>query len=239
MAGSRTLPWRDPHAKWCSFRNWTAQHQSYWRLCLCISMLWSELSVDLGNVYLNVAKKMFFGNLPFHDVKDHYVTFMVRSGQRPLRPSHDLSQIHGLNDEIWHLIEACWNQEASQRPPTSQIVEQLRALPDRPADQRPVDNFEISFPSRISRTELNRPFSTLVASQSEWQEQPERQCWTDSRIWTFWTLGSTWYYFIYDVFVDVKHFSSYCMNIVGLAWRGTLEFSSRDNVYYLCMDFDA
>jgi len=116
----------------------------------------------------SVCYEIFSGNWPFHDVRHEFqIMFQVQSGKRPLRPSHDLSRIRGLNDEIWHLIEACWNQAPSQRPTSDQILELLKALPDQPADQRPADDFEMSFPSQLLHTELNRPFSTLVACASD------------------------------------------------------------------------
>jgi len=114
---------------------------------------------------------MFSGDWPFHDVGNEFqIMFAVQSGKRPLRPSHDLSRIRGLNDEIWHLIEMCWNQEPSQRPTSDQVLKLLKALPDQSADQRPADDFEISFPSQLLHTELDRPFSTLVACASEGQQ---------------------------------------------------------------------
>jgi len=118
----------------------------------------------------SVCYEMFSGNWPFYDVRNDFQVMMaVQAGKRPLRPSYALSRIRGLNDEIWHLIETCWNQEPSQRPTSDQILEQLKALPDQPADQRPADDFEMSFPSQLLHTELKRPFSTLVACASEVQ----------------------------------------------------------------------
>jgi serine/threonine protein kinase len=40
----------------------------------------------------------------------------VKRGKRPPRPTHELSQIRGLNDEIWRIIEAGWNQDPDKRP---------------------------------------------------------------------------------------------------------------------------
>jgi len=119
----------------------------------------------------SVCYEMFSGNLPFHDVRhDFQIMMAVQSGKRPLRPSHELSRNRGLNDDIWYLIGACWNQKPSQRPTSDQILELLKALPNQPADQRPADDFEIPFPSQLLHAELNRPFSTLVACAREVQQ---------------------------------------------------------------------
>lgn len=106
---------------------------------------------------------MFSGMFPFiHIQQDFRVMWAVQSGERPARPSNLLSR--GLTDKVWHIIEACWVQETSQRPTASQIAEQLRSLPDRPKDERPLDNFDILSPSQVPQRQLNLPFSTLTTN---------------------------------------------------------------------------
>jgi hypothetical protein len=105
---------------------------------------------------------MFSGNYPFRDMEyDFQIMVAVQQGRRPSPPSHDLSRVRGWNDEILHLIEACWTGEPSGRLSADQIVEKLRALPNRPIDQRPSDTFNTSFLSRISQS---HPFSILIPS---------------------------------------------------------------------------
>jgi hypothetical protein len=111
---------------------------------------------------------MFSGKFPFHDIaNDFQVMFAVQQGRRPSRPSHDLGRVRGLNDEMWNLIEACWTSEPSERLSASRIVEKLRTLPNRPVDQRPLDNFNISFPSQVLHDQVDHPFSTLATSIEE------------------------------------------------------------------------
>jgi hypothetical protein len=106
---------------------------------------------------------MFSGTYPFDDIaNDFRVMFAIQQGRRPSPPSHDLSRVRGWNDEILHLIEACWSEKPSDRLSIGHIVEILRALPDRPVDERPLDTFNTSFASQILR---NHPFSTLVPSR--------------------------------------------------------------------------
>jgi serine/threonine protein kinase len=112
--------------------------------------------------------QMFSGEYPFQDISnDFQVIFAVQRGRRPSQPSTDLSRTRCLNDELWHIIEACWAKEPSERPTASEIAKRLRALPNRPVDRRPLDDWIISFPSQILPKELGHPFSTLTASTEE------------------------------------------------------------------------
>jgi len=112
-----------------------------------------------------VCYEMFSGTFPFiHMQHDYQVMLAVQSGKRPVRPSDKRSQVRGLTDEVWHIIEACWVQQPSQRLTVSQIADQLRRLPHQPMDKRPFDDFNISFPSQVLQKQLKLPFSTLTTS---------------------------------------------------------------------------
>jgi hypothetical protein len=103
---------------------------------------------------------MFSGTYPFGDItNDFRVILEIQQGKRPAPPSHHLSQVRGWNDKIMHLIEACWSEKPSERLSVEVIVGTLRALPDRPVDNRPLDMFNTSFSSQVS---LSHPFSMLV-----------------------------------------------------------------------------
>jgi hypothetical protein len=105
---------------------------------------------------------MFSGTYPFDDIaNDFKVMFAIQQGRRPSPPSHDLSRVRGWNHEILHLIEACWTEKPSERLSAGDIVERLRALPNRPIDERPLDKFNTSFAAQVLR---NHPFSMLVTS---------------------------------------------------------------------------
>jgi hypothetical protein len=105
---------------------------------------------------------MFSGTYPFDDIaNDFRVMLAIQQGRRPSPPSHELSRVRGWSDEILHLIEECWTEKPSERLSVGQIVERLRALPDRPVDERPLDTFNTSFASQVLR---NHPFSMLVTS---------------------------------------------------------------------------
>ena len=85
----------------------------------------------------------------------------VQRGRRPLYPPHEFSRIRGLNNKIWDLIGDCWTTEPSERPCAGSIVDRMLTLPNRPADKRPLDSFNISLPFRVLRDQINQPFSTL------------------------------------------------------------------------------
>jgi hypothetical protein len=107
--------------------------------------------------------QIFSGQLPFHDIKNDYrVMAAVTKGTRPSRPSHDLSRIRGLNDTIWNTVESCWSQEPNDRLSTPQIVESLRLSHDFADDQRPFDEFDVSFPARTPHSHNEHPFASLV-----------------------------------------------------------------------------
>ena len=86
----------------------------------------------------------------------------VIKGDRPSVPPPYPSKTRGLCDAVWSLVVACWSQNPLDRPTTGHVVERLRALPDRPADQRPVDDFTVKFPPALHHTE--HPFSVLTAA---------------------------------------------------------------------------
>src|ERR1700691_4049229 len=108
------------------------------------------------------ASQIFSGQVPFHDVKSDYrIMAAVRDGTRPPRPSDNICHIRGLDDEIWTIIESCWIQEPSYRQNARQIVERLRTSPTWTVDERPLDNFDPSFPSRALYSQAEHPFSAL------------------------------------------------------------------------------
>ena len=77
--------------------------------------------------------KIYAGHIPFHRiVRDSTVMKKVLEGSRPLRPA-DTSL---LSDEIWKVIEMCWNQEPQDRPSAKSVIKQLPltgTVDDRPS----------------------------------------------------------------------------------------------------------
>ena len=77
--------------------------------------------------------KIYTGHVPFHNiVRDGTVMKKVVEGSRPPRPA-DTSL---LFNEIWKVIEMCWNQEPHERPSAESVIEQLPlagVVDDRPS----------------------------------------------------------------------------------------------------------
>jgi len=122
-----------------------------------------------------VCYEMFSGNFPFCEVPyDVRVVMGVMSGRRPARPSHDLSTKRGLSDEVWHLVETCWAQKPIERPTATQVVKQLRALPNRPIDNRRFDDdLPIPAPSQETYRHDNHPFSALKPANEDSEEMQD------------------------------------------------------------------
>ena len=76
--------------------------------------------------------KIYTGHIPFHIARDSTVIMKVLGGSRPPRPA-DASL---LSDEIWKVIEMCWNQEPQDRPSAESVLEHLPlagVVDDRPS----------------------------------------------------------------------------------------------------------
>jgi serine/threonine protein kinase len=75
----------------------------------------------LAMVFLEVLT----GKLPFSEFNsDFHVSTAVMRGRRPQRPTGILD----LTDDLWKLIEDCWEQEAGQRPDIISILDRLREI---------------------------------------------------------------------------------------------------------------
>jgi hypothetical protein len=88
---------------------------------------------------------MFSCQFPFFDFSNDYLVMSAMlQGKRLPCPTHELSRTRGLKDKIWHIIEACWNQDPNKRPTASKVVESIRNLPNLPPDLRPLNDFDKS-----------------------------------------------------------------------------------------------
>ena len=111
--------------------------------------------------------KMFSGHIPFYHIHSIFnVLARVKKGQRPIRPTDELSKVRGLTDEVWDLVEICWSSDPTQRLTATDVVEQLLALPNQPTDRRPTDDFGTDLPSRALYEHSEHPLSALELSPS-------------------------------------------------------------------------
>ena len=107
---------------------------------------------------------MFSGKLPFHEYRNESrIILSVMQGKRPSLPPPYPSKIRGLSDALWRLVTVCWSHNPLDRPTADHVVERLRALPNRPVDQRPVDDFTANFSSQGPH-HVEHPFSVLATA---------------------------------------------------------------------------
>lgn len=62
--------------------------------------------------------QIFSGRVPFHDRQDvAAVMTVITTNERPPRPAHQQ-----LFDQLWEVIERCWQNDPSQRPAIREVV---------------------------------------------------------------------------------------------------------------------
>ena len=69
-----------------------------------------------------VTVEVFTGKVPFGDQADNNITFGIPNKKRPDKPS--TSDQVGLTDEMWRIIERCWDNDPGRRPPISDVVKE-------------------------------------------------------------------------------------------------------------------
>jgi Protein tyrosine and serine/threonine kinase len=110
---------------------------------------------------LSNSVQMFSGKLPFEGVELNELELHLQTGERPSLPADDLSRRRGLSAEMEDLIQDCWTQDPTKRPSADTVVERLQLLPNRPVDQRPVNETGTSFFMQLLSNQFNNPFVVL------------------------------------------------------------------------------
>lgn len=119
----------------------------------------------------NLNSQIFTGKKPFPEVvRDLTVITKVLAGERLSRPS----QSFGLDDEMWSLIESCWNHNPRRRLTAAQIYRRLNdpRIGNRRRRSSSEDILIRQFMSNSSLTSGSGPSSaeTLMALESIIQE---------------------------------------------------------------------
>lgn len=83
-----------------------------------------------------VCYEIFTGLVPFSGYPDHFVMMQVTKGARPTLPVKTKEQYRawGLTDDIWALINECWEHDQTNRPKSSEVISRLAKM--KPADHR-------------------------------------------------------------------------------------------------------
>jgi len=110
---------------------------------------------------------MFSGKLPFQDQsndRDKFINVLL-GWRRPRRPL-SVSRFRELDDDMWHLIEVCWDQDPSKRSSAAQVVETLRHFPIFALDTRSFESSMAAIP-QIWQNQEQHPFSALAPSPED------------------------------------------------------------------------
>ncbi|KAF9448602.1 kinase-like protein [Macrolepiota fuliginosa MF-IS2] len=68
------------------------------------------------------------GRIPFYEIpRDETVISRVIKGIRPSKPAAGMEL--ELTDEIWEIMNRCWNPTPSERPTASQVADGMQAIP--------------------------------------------------------------------------------------------------------------
>jgi hypothetical protein len=104
---------------------------------------------------------MFSGKIPFEDAELYELPLVLQTEERPSLPADDSSRRRGLSAEMEHLIQDCWAQDPMKRPSADEVVERLKLLPNRPVDQRSVNEVGTSFFMQLLSNQVDNPFANL------------------------------------------------------------------------------
>jgi hypothetical protein len=111
------------------------------------------------------ASQVFSGNIPFFQYKqDGAVILAAMRGEKPTHPTEEICHLHGLQDNIWELMQCCWKEQPSERPVATEIASIIAQLPICKADQRPVNEWDNTLPSRLSYFLTEHPFPPTFAN---------------------------------------------------------------------------
>ena len=67
-----------------------------------------------------LAVEVFTGDAPFWELKNEAVAPRILQGGRPEMPAN--AQAVGLTDEMWRLLESCWQENPKKRPTMEEVV---------------------------------------------------------------------------------------------------------------------
>jgi len=74
-----------------------------------------------GLAYCNPATpQAFTGAVPFNNNLPAAAVLAIMSGRRPSRPTRS-----DFTDELWTLMQHCWNQDPHLRPEVSEVLKVL------------------------------------------------------------------------------------------------------------------
>jgi len=82
------------------------------------------------------AVEVFTGKIPFEDQKNEAVVLRISRGGRPEMPGD--AQAVGLTDEMWKVLESCWQQNPKRRPTMEEVVRRWQRFVESNGDTNDV-----------------------------------------------------------------------------------------------------
>lgn len=88
------------------------------------------------------------GNMPFNKDNRHRFMLKILNGDRPERPEH--SELIGLSDSLWQIVEDCWKEDFKKRTTICDVVGHLNQITQHwvtlsPVGEMPVlENLELN-----------------------------------------------------------------------------------------------
>lgn len=71
------------------------------------------------------------GQAPFHNLVDpEAVLIQLIGGILPARPSAEVTD-RGLSEELWVLMQQCWDRKPEQRPTMNMVIRRMETLPPK------------------------------------------------------------------------------------------------------------
>ena len=71
-----------------------------------------------------LAVEVFTGKIPFGEQKNEAVVMLISRGGRPEMPE-DAREV-GLTNDMWALLENCWQEDPYRRPSIEEVVRRWR-----------------------------------------------------------------------------------------------------------------
>ena len=76
--------------------------------------------------------EVFSGREPFEGQRNEAVMQLILQGGRPEMPGN--AQVLGLTDEMWKLVQSCWQQNPEERPTIGEVVGEWGKFVERKSD---------------------------------------------------------------------------------------------------------
>ena len=95
------------------------------------------------------------GHFPYHKYPDLIVFLKVLDGKRPTREA-------GFTDELWEMLELCWEPQPSARPSIGEVLERLESVSNPPEPPLPGVDGETEDGDWGTTTSFSCEFSRLI-----------------------------------------------------------------------------